>query len=341
MNTTLFHLQARSAFRFGQHGVEMENSNDHLGSDSLFGAMCYALHHLEYGPELSKEFVEPFSISPFFLISSAFPYAMLGDTPLRFYPLPLPLSHQLGKPLNDARWVSESVFLTWLRGNPLPKLEKLLAEEALVSAEEKDDLKRAYGDGQALWQKHDRPRVAIDRLTSAGNIFYVDELRFIKGGGLWFAYQSLNSDWTNEKIALILDYLSDEGLGGERSSGYGQFIPQSPITQNYPPHTEPYFVSLSHYSPATAQEMAETLHQPQAAYQLLMRRGWVNSMVGTAMRHRVARMVKHGAYLRTHSSSIYGRLLDVTPTATNPDNGEVVYQGPPLYRYAYAFPIGQ
>ncbi len=68
------------------------------------------------------------------------------------------------------------------------------------------------------------PHVSKDRLNASpeGNLFYASELRVSDGVGFYLLVDGCES-WDYEKLKAVFRLLADEGIGGNRSVGRGQF----------------------------------------------------------------------------------------------------------------------
>ncbi len=350
MRLDIFHLQARSAFHFGERGVGMEESSDHAPSDTLFSALCNTVRITDSVEALEAMLDEFLHRNPPFLLSGGFPYVPMGDGLLRFYPAPASLAalaiskelnqhksiEALGK-LSKIAWLSETLFLRWLDGNLTQSwlganAVLLRTNHALVTVDEAAALSAQYGqrgEPLRLWDVDDVPRVAVDRITNASNVFQAGRLAFVAGGGLWCAACCLN--WSVNDMYRVLGWMQDNGLGGERFSGYGQFtVLEETASLNVPaPAERPGFVTLSHYSPEPSER---AVLGEQAAYALIPRRGWMYSPDGSNLRRPAVRMIAAGGVLHSlPDTDIYGRLANVTPSAFNRHR---------VWRYGYALGVG-
>jgi len=357
MRLDIFHLKARSSFHFGERGVGIEVSADHAPSDTIFGALCNVVRTtLSLGT--LEELLERFRIhQPPFLLSSGFPYVMLDNKPLRFYPAPVSLARLSGEDLDEKRlirfrelkvrsirWISEALYLRWLQGE---LTAKVLVDEAarlphnhiLVTNEnggnEKGRLEVQYhqpSDQLRLWAIGEAPRVAIDRLTNASSVYQVGKLTFVPEGGLWCACNC--REWNSTQLHELWSWMGHVGLGGERSSGCGQFdVLDAVKSPEFPdPSTTPYFVTLSHYHPQISEYAVLGDH---SAFSLLQRRGWMDSPDSRSLRRRTVRMIAAGSLLHSLSDvSVYGDLIDVTPSEFRRQGGHTVW------RYGYALALG-
>lgn len=333
----IYRLQMLSPLHLGERGTGMEGSGETIPSDTLFSALCWALREVE-GDGWLQEWLGAFQHGPApLLLTSAFPW--VGD--VRFYPRPmlrlpetlisLPWgdpSLSAGKRLKKIAYVSEVLFRQWMAGSKSGDAAtgaRLLPGGLWVSDEEMGATRIAPGDRWA--ELVQLPRVALDRASSTSSLYQVGEVRFREGCGLWFAVRWREEGW-REPLEAALSCLGEAGIGGERSSGRGQFKwKRMPATGLEPPEpTAGRAVTLSLYHP-TRQEVAAGLLD-EAAYQLRLRRGWVVSSAGQGRRSRSVRMLAEGSAIGVSLEA--GDLVDVTPDG---------FTAHPVYRYGLAFPV--
>jgi CRISPR-associated protein Csm4 len=241
----IFRLAFRTGLHVGEHGIGQEETLAYLPSDTLFAALAATRAHM--GAEVS-DWIEQFKSQPPFRLTSAFPYA--GK--VRFYPRPLTLRNQdleRGKPWKRVAFVSEGLLQAWQSGKALdlPKPEQRVAKDAVqlqggalwLLRDEFDRLpetmrthKNKAGKmvplplkslaRQKVWQENAVPRVLVDRVSSASDIFHTGRIVFAPECGLWFGVT-----WSDETARLefinTLRVLGDTGIGAERSVGYGAF----------------------------------------------------------------------------------------------------------------------
>lgn len=341
MKLDIFHLQARSAFHFGVRGVGIEASADHASSDTLFSALCNTLRLAESNAVLESVLQAFRERRPPFLCSGAFPYVRLQEDYLRFYPAPATLRRVGDKTVRKVVWLSESLFYDWtaakLGAKDLETRAKLIPDNgALVTERELKALHTLYQgpDGRVrLWTMSEVPRVTVDRVTNASSVYQAGQLRFVPGGGLWCAFAGLGTaGWDTKRIAALLTHLGHFGLGGERSSGYGQFDVHPQVTTRTVPDARDYFITLSNCYP---QESERALLEDEAAYDLILRRGWMSSPGGSDLRRKSVRMIRAGSVLRVPGTPApYGDLVDVTPDVFRANGGHNVWC------YGYALPLG-
>ncbi len=370
---TLYHLDFGSALHLGRRGVGQEETGSHLAADSLFAALVTTWVEagedveslLEAFPLSDGE--EAVEVSPPFLLSSAFPRA--GE--LRFYPPP-PLSYLNIKPqslekrskeLKRIRFISESLFERVLAGQPLDdwlpaegkaqagdrgfylqgrslwltagEVEKLPFEFRHVKDKQKRWRDRPLNALPYLkvWQTHKVPRVTVDRLRNASNIFHTGRLTFSPGCGLWFGIAWRAEGW-QPRVELALDLMADGGLGGERAVGYGHFTWQTKKRPAWPsPQDGQLFMTLSRYHPRKT-EVVKTLGHEKAAYELVSIGGWLNSPETKAQRRRRLWMVAEGSVLHAAGNGPWGDVIDVRPDVQPADKFPH-----PIWRYGLAWPV--
>ncbi|MDV3103748.1 type III-A CRISPR-associated RAMP protein Csm4 [Thermococcus waiotapuensis] len=201
-------------------------------ADTIFGAIGNAIATL-FGARAVDELVEGFERGA--RISSAFPFE--GDT----YYFPKPLSagvldlEELLKDLSrEERYALGKAMkkVTYLN---LENFEKALRLEP-------------FGFPTVLpFRRVNVPRVALDRVTSDSSLYFWDEVRFKENSGLYFLYSG-DEDIFNDYILPALRYLSDTGIGGKATWGFGLFDFQVGELEINAPES-PYSATLSNALP--------------------------------------------------------------------------------------------
>ena len=327
-----------NSFHFGRHGLGQEESGIHFPSDSLFAALVAALAAAGRMAEMNSLV----DAAPQLAFSSAFPRA--GD--VRFFPAPVgaqrtadpPDSGLDAKDLKKILYLSETLFRRWLQGEALHGLyakAHAWQSKVLLAPEEWDVLPEAIRENKMpLWQVERQPRVTIDRRTNASTIYFTGRTVFAPGCGLWFAVRGLPAE--GEVLVALeraLMELEATGLGGERSSGYGQAQITPAEDLNLPDHTGKPWISLSRYLPAE-DEMA-ALTSPQSAYAIEEIGGWLHSPRNPAQRRQAVRFLTEGSVFGPLEKAIPGQMVDVQPQYedTHP-------LGHPVWRNGCALAVG-
>lgn len=355
-----YRLAARSAFHIGERGIGLEETSLVLHSDTLFSALCLALREL--GEDLDG-FLTGYNRwkggmlvngrqTPFRL-SSAFPFA--GS--VYFLPRPLLAIHgldqvsdpRLGKIVKKTAFVSKSLFESLVasrdvsaelvqasqgaKGTTQIRQELLLQDgRAWVTAPERAALEN-YIEPESgkirLWVQETQPRVTVDRRTNRSQVYAAGRVRFRPGAGFFTLVDYQEPGW-RPKVEKALRILGETGIGGERSSGHGQFELQvdDEFVLSEPGSRADGFTSLALYWPAQPEVTAGVLEN--ASYQLLNRRGWMASPDAMNLRRKSVRMLVEGSVFQQRPD---GALVDVKP------------DDPPtplphdVWRYGLAFPV--
>ncbi len=365
-----YHLAFRGGLHIGTRGVNLEEAGAHIPSDTLFAALLDVWRRA--GGDVAA-FAAPFvrdPPDPPFLLTSAFPFA--GG--VRFYPMPADLSRLFttetirarGKSLKRIGYLSEALLLKALSGAPLdgdlyPEKEHAEPQRGValqggafwLTPDEIDalpkDLQRAPGKRHALRhlkvaERERVPRVTVDRVSSGSTIYHAGRLTFTPDCGLWFGVAWLKpaaqmapaGPGYGEALDRALRMLADEGLGGERASGYGAFtLAEDGSAVRLPdPAASEAAVLLSRYHPRPA-ELPGALTCPGVAYRLAAVGGWLRSPDGAAQRRKRLTLVEAGSLVCPPAYPA-GDVTDVRPAYGNPA-GDLPH---PVYRYGLALAAG-
>jgi CRISPR-associated protein Csm4 len=336
-------ITPKGGLHVGRLGVGREGAWPYVPSDTLFAALVATMAQ-------TREGVLPLDPLPFSL-TSAFP--RLGNT--RLYPRPLvnvrcaeERREQLGKTLTKFAWCSPKIFdalrqredmtawadekyfvqggEVWLHPDDVPSSFKLLLD--FGGKGKPADYNKSF----KLWET-DPPvaRVALHRTSSASNLFHSGRVQFAPGCGLWFGL-TLNTPDAEARVKRALERLADSGLGGLRSVGMGGFAyTWASETLNASPGA--LGVTLARYLPKNAQEIAQTLKAPEAAYQFVVVGGWCWDDDGRPWRRKRVRFVREGSVIGWGGGWL-GRVADVTPDGVGHFANEHH-----VWRYGIAFPL--
>ena len=342
-----YRLVFRSPLHIGERGVGLEAAQIHVPADTLFGAICSVWREVYGVAGLLNDVLDWFGEAeagsePFFL-TSAFPFA----GPVRFFPKPLarPANVTIApddeKAFKRIRFVSEAVFAALVEGQALTfenaKCNCVNGQTVWVTEAERQTLSKWTSDETGdivLWQKDIVPRVTLDRMTSASELWHLGETRFAADAGLWFAvaFNPEHGDALRRRFTTCLRVLGDTGLGGERGAGRGLFDVDAAQDQSLPElDAAGRFVTLSPCCPRGEGQLAR-LTADDAAYEIIPRRGWVTSPEAGNLRRKTVWMFAEGSVLTGEPAARPrpGRLVNVKPDACPHD----------VWRYGFAFPVG-
>lgn len=276
-----------------------------IHSDTLFGAICWAIRDLE-GPTALEGMLETFTEHPRFVLSSPFPYFHLNKEVVRLFPKPLlrdPLASEVSslaeeyarvhrqdfkrakvevveelKKLKGVAWIGERLFRRIVAGElAVHELARRFAlKDGIVKVGRALMLSEKQGHvvlDSAFIQERDVQRNQIDRVagsTVEGLLFFERQI-FMRPdiAGLWFLVQTDDLD----SLKPALRYLEDTGLGGERTVGKGHFKVIWDRIEEYalPDAGEEAdsFITLSRYLPRDG----EVERRPPLSYSLVNLRG--------------------------------------------------------------------
>jgi len=344
---TIYHLTFPHGVHVGRGVESLEDTLDYIPSDTLFAALLDTAAHL--GWEVDR--LLPPDGAPTFRVTSAFPFA--GK--VRFYPRPVDLNALLsekllkaesaGKRLKKIRYLSEKLLQKAANGEYLdsdlfpedeyedPKSGIAMQDGALwMLKEEVQDLPEEWRLPAEKWWTLRRkkvfatqtaPRVTVDRVNSASNLFQSERVIFAEGCGLWFGAVGQISD-----LPALLTALGDSGLGGERTAGYGHFtwrqVGVLPLSE---PQSRAYLLSRWH----PAETEIALLQNEASAYKLEAVEGWLKSPAAVAAQRRKRLwMVTEGSLIAANPQ---GDAADVRPEY-EAAAGETIPH--PIYRAGFA-----
>lgn len=320
-----YHLNFRSPLHLGRRGVGLEETEISIPADTLFSAICQTWRTF-YGEESLTNFLAQYETGEPFLLTSAFPFA--GD--VRFFPKPLDLNVNADddrKKLKTVRYLSEKRFRQIVNDKSAAfDADDLIKEKNLINNGQlwlHDDDKCP----STVWSIDKRPRVTLDRQSSASEIWHLGGVKFNRSCGLWLDAK-FETEETQRQIETILRVLGDTGIGGERSAGYGLFDLHAQPAEPESARKTDRFVTLSPVCPRNAEQLGTLIQGDDVAYTLEERSGWIGSPEGNGLRRQQVWMFTEGSVLGGNGAAV-GRLVDLKPDSCPH----------PVWRYAYAWPI--
>lgn len=300
-----------SPLRIGREDIDLQGLADGLHSDTLFSALCHVFVDL-YGQAWLEDFIRKYQQKPFFILSSAFPYFQ-NDLflPRPFKKVTFNENQQIDiKAFKDLKWVSPSALLKWLESEE-NDVEELIANDHSVAA---------------IIREFTTPRVALDRVDSASNIYYCSQVIFAIDSGLFVIVRLFEDDFQNI-LQGAMDYLGDCGLGSERNNGYGRFkatwnMPNDGLQRLLENSGDSHYL-LSLYNPADLDDSLTDAH-----YSLIQRRGYFYSRsTGKQYKRCSVWMLQEGSILAKIPK---GKLVDVTPSICGKDHHRIYRNGIPF-----------
>ncbi|ACY48520.1 type III-A CRISPR-associated RAMP protein Csm4 [Rhodothermus marinus] len=285
MRLQCYYLRFPHGLHVAAEGFGEESVSQTIASDTLFSAVCVAVSRL-YGAEGVQHLLEEGAV----VLSSTFPF--VGDE--RFFPRPLSFfpkvpeeQYALLKRLKKVRYLGQTLFEQVLQGRA-PEVH----EEHLQGPFWSESLP----SGRAIMATHIRPRVALDRVTQASQIYHFAEVYFDREAGLFFL-AAFRSDEIQRLFETGLHLLADEGIGADRTMGKGWFRWKREELTIQTPEKEntAYVMLLSLYNPRP--EEASDIDPSRSHYALITRRGWVTAPGAMTLRRRAVRFFAEGSVL--------------------------------------------
>ena len=296
-------------------GWSLEDSSPIIHSDTFFGGLAWSYREL-YGNDEVEVFIEACRRKAL-LFSSLYPCRM-GKTNL--YPLPLNLSIEVREHfkerLKERPWaVSERAFMRLI-------MVGALTEELRNSLKPHGGVLYASDDEPVELRKMKIYRNVKDRLTGLTDLWRLSYYVLGDGCGLRLLYKVIEPKEVSEKrLASALRLLSENGLGGERSTGLGGSS-EPPIIREEnmdEPRDTGFFTTLSLYYPTRGE--VERYAEGRSYYELVERGGFRDYRAG-GQRNRIIRMFKEGSVFPKVSEHP-GLIVDVGG----------------VYRYGLAYPV--
>lgn len=327
-------IKPKSLFHLGEVGVGIERVAEIPHSDTIFSGICNCYAILRGKDEL-EALLKKFKEKPPFLVSSAFPLLILPDGKSIFF-LPKPKVFFKFKNYEDAKKFEKAIYVSvdaFIKGS----IELLMENKELevignfmVTHEEFDVIDENYGGkigvgmGIVAGNRLDKPTLK-SKLYYRGVASYPENMQLyvlFKGG-------------IGKDVEASIRLLCEEGLGGERSIGFGRFgfkfcelnLPNADNTG--------VLMTLSLYHP-TFEEFIEFKKKPQYLnYRLVKRAGYAFSpfFANKGLLKRWVRMFVEGStFPKIDGKDVYGALVKVLEK-----EGFTAHD---VYRYGYAFSLG-
>jgi CRISPR-associated protein Csm4 len=318
------HIQPGAPFYNGAHS-RARKAGALVHSDTLHAALV-SVAAMRGSPLLNR--------AETLRVSSLYP----GWAGLWFLPKPFlrpPGADDTANPLARKRWkairlVSEGVLTAWIAGT---LTEADLAGDAPAGcALLNSEVPPGNHLPHTLVAEETTAAVTVDRRNAGTAPFDRRGLRVntAEGGNAHFLVDL--EDAEVEEFRDLAGLLGEQGLGGERTVGYGRFRVESlePVNGGLfaPSKSANAFLTLSLYLPTEAEVSAGVLETP-AAYDCTLRGGWIHSAGGTPQRKRSLRMCIEGSVFRKTAPK-HGEVRDAAPAS---------FTRHPVYRSGLAFEI--
>jgi CRISPR type III-A-associated RAMP protein Csm4 len=310
MKTYKIKIEFKTLPRLGKAGLDDQAVRDHLGADQFFSALSLAWIELFGLDDYESCVLKPFLDNK------------------------LPWRHSSFFPEIEGKFYLPSPFLK-LTENKIEKKERkpwinFDAWEKVIQGDEltKDD----YSSATQEYSYYSARLSCVDEtkpyITTVIGPKATDQNRSTNKKNFCLSgFIDLHDNNLLSKINGACKFLTEEGIGANRSSGYGQIEQISIEEFNFASVNNPNrWITLSDYIPA-ANELSKIQTSKLSAYKLISKSGWIYSSSSLASDQR--------------KSKIY--MMSVGSSFDIPIQGSLVNVGTkdyPSYRYGLAYSIG-
>lgn len=342
----------RCPAHFGELGIGMESTTERVYSDTLFSAWmsAYARLYPEEIEGLFDRFLK--ENSPPIRVSSAFIYRKTAGRTI--YYLPRPLRFPLNYPAEDLaffktykslHYLPLEIWQRWYQGGGFNDEDiNELGERAIKGSEAREGKLDRAGlfDYKQAFKIDMVPKIAVDRDTRATNLYHVAFTRFVAEGeggekdarsGLYFLVNIGSDEVLQKRLENALNWLGEEGIGGERSSGAGRFqATWLDLSEAVSPwreiieysETRVYYSLISLLGDDDGSFLQTSIVNTDSSYEIRERGGWIAE---SNIRRKTARMFVEGSVF---PDLPVGKLINVTPRELRKPDGS--YKTHPIYR---------
>lgn len=308
-------------FHLGER--ELDDTSDIIHADTLFSALANVYEMALSGASTLIKLMDAGKLR----FSSGFYAVQHNKQSVVFLPKPPVEYHEVAYPkkLKKIRYLSLGVWKRFLETfnyqdlqNPACSLDLLsfpsIGGEFVYTENELAGIDEAL-DNQVFRAIQTVPKVKVHTTDDEDRLYHETTVQFtpiqienttVRGAFYFFLEHSLAPDELKEFMAAVR-IMADEGVGGQRSSGRGQFASVELVDVDLPSISYPeLYLGLSLISPASDTEF----HDGLLDYELILRGGGSLGKMGIEEEHRLqARFVREGALL---CQNIQGRLVDVS-----------------------------
>jgi CRISPR-associated protein Csm4 len=314
MSYYLYKLNFPYGVHFGKVGIGLEKTTVNCHCDTLYSAICHEVLKL-HGEQGLNEFCDSTKKGEF-LLSDLLPY----DSQDLYIPKPI-----LYKERNEDVQATDSVMkkrMKKLEFIPISKISEYFNGEV-------EDVKFS---ANMVYEKNAISRDGDDKNNG---LYSVGVTRFFKDCGLYFVAQI--EDDKKEWFDNIINSLAFSGIGGKRTSGYGQFEIEdcAELEETSPIEYEKDMAKLltqkgEHYLTLSAfyPKREEISKLKNGYYSLIQRQGFVQSASYSdkLLKKIPVTMINAGSCF---SQKFEGDIIDVSKSGNHP-----------VYRYGKPIMIG-
>lgn len=325
MSFTAYRLYFNGPLHISDSRSDYGSSESKIHSDSFYAALIAALAKVQ----------EEVNADLGCTISSLFPFTTSQeDKVIYFFPKPFIdlKNYATGygdiKKLKRIEWLDKAYFEELLNGVIKSNINDNTINGAFLSSE---NFEEKFIEKQVI------PRVAVPRSAKENegntNIFYIEKTYFKENSGLFFL-----SKGDTSQLEKALHILQHEGIGTDRNVGFGAFRYETEhdFEIQVPDNTE-HFLSLSLFNPDDKDVVNRLIDNPNTAWEIVKRGGWITSAQNTGIRKKSIYMMNEGSifYSPDNKIDILGKVdFDLNPDAVEgftPPNHPIWRSGRSLF----------
>ena len=216
-----------------------------------------------------------------FTISSLFPYYQKEENDKPIYFLPMPLHAKLieladvtkAKKVKKVKWVDVSLYSDLLMGYRLFENTDIFSDiqDAYLT---KESLPEDVDGSREFVKSEVSQRVTLNSRTGKEDAkpYYVDKIIFKGWSGFYFIVEG-NTDLLDSALQL----LSLEGIGTDRSVGFGYFNHSTDQISIDLPQDANHLITLSLLFPESEEQLKLLMDSDEIAYDFMRRGGWITT----------------------------------------------------------------
>ena len=334
----LFRLNFTTPLHISNVREDYAQTNRRIHSDTLYSAIIQTWALLGKNTWLAA--LEQQNGEPNFALSSLFPYTTSNQQTVYFLPRPLKSFHLADverefkgkmKLLKEIEWLDLECYKMQIQ-QPEGYAPKLNEVQEVYLSKHKIDIN--FLDSQV------NPHVTIPREGGDANPFYVEQLRFTEGSGMYGLFHGTDEAFTQFATAMYL--LQDEGIGTDKSMGYGRFefaLANDIETENFNQlfnSTTPaaYYTNLSLYNPENYESLQQMLptNDQTIGFEWTKRGGWITTSPYLNLRKKAIYMFSEGSIFKSDTPIVtHGASQNVKPSIISPNEHPIWRVGKSLF----------
>lgn len=288
MKTFIAKVKFNTGIHIGETSTLLTKVDNLVHSDTLFSAIIN-IYSLIFGLEKTNKLLEKIINENYLKISSMFYF----HKDILLIPKPFGININTEN-IQDYKKIKKTKFIP---------IDLIYKSNLNLTTQELDKI---YHINKSLYFEDERPRVSIDRIRNTSNIYYISYYYLPSDVGMWFFIQ-VHPEIQNE-IFTAIRILGDEGIGGEKTYGFGMF------QVSFQEYSIPSFDNQSFYLNLSLTNPLEEELESILYYSIKTRKGYMYSPYVSGVTQPEVNVIEEGSVFK---KELRGRILDVTPKNFN------------------------